>query len=65
MPKTHETIENKDISDSIETENTVAKLQHEVEVLNQENKWLKEQLGLLKKEQFGKSSEKVHPNQLF
>lgn len=64
MPKTHETIENKDISDSIETENTVAKLQHEVEVLNQENKWLKEQLGLLKKEQFGKSSEKVHPNQI-
>lgn len=31
MSKTHETIENKDISDSIETENTVAKLQHEVE----------------------------------
>ncbi len=64
MKKTHVTIENKEFSGSSDTDNTVAKLQHEVEVLNQENKWLKEQLGLLKKAQFGKSSEIVHPDQV-
>lgn len=64
MTKPHETIENKSVYDSFDLDNTVAKLQHEVEVLNQENKWLKEQLGLLKKEQYGKSSEKVNPDQI-
>lgn len=44
MTKSHKTIENNSISDAFEMGNTVAKLQHEVEVLNQENMWLKEQL---------------------
>lgn len=47
-----------------DTGNTIAKLQHEVEVLNQENKWLKEQFGLLNKEQYGKSSEVLHSDQI-
>ena len=64
MIKTHETIENKESTGLNDTGNTLAKLQHEVEVLNQENKWLKEQLGLLKKAQFGKSSELLHPDQV-
>lgn len=64
MIKTHKTIANKDLKDIGDSDKTVAKLQHEVEVLNQENRWLKEQLGLLKKAQFGKSSEQIDSNQI-
>ncbi|GAU77767.1 IS66 family transposase [Fusibacter sp. 3D3] len=64
MIKTHEPIENKDFKGTSDSNIIVAKLQHEVEVLNQENRWLKEQLGLLKKAQFGKSSEIIDSNQM-